>query len=390
LGTRPGEATLIAVLGTLALVRVACVPTEPTGPVDPRVAEVLANLGPNVILPAYRDFRDVAETLVAATAAFDASGGVSGREAAQEAWRTSMMAWQVAEVMQVGPAGSSVTVVAGVDLRDEIYSWPSVHPCRVDQKLVEATWDEPDFFDGNLVNVYGLDAIEYLLFHAGPDNVCAAEVAINAEGTWAALGEAEIDRRRAAYAAALAAHVLAEVDRLIGLWEVGFDDELANAGNTSTVYGSADEALDAIYRAIFYIEASVKDMKLAKPLGLLDCAAASCPEAVESRWARHSIENVRANLDGFERMFWGGAGAGFDDLLFDVDADEVEAEVRAALDGARAAAGALPSLEAAVEGDVASGLAVHTAVRGLTDLLKDRVPAYLSVVIPAESAGDAD
>ena len=37
--------------------------------------------------------------------------------------------------MQLGPAGSSLSAVAGADIRDEIYSWPTINPCRIDAVL---------------------------------------------------------------------------------------------------------------------------------------------------------------------------------------------------------------------------------------------------------------
>ena len=50
------------------------------------------------------------------------------RGEAQDAWREAMAAWQETEMMQLGPAGDSLTVTGGESLRDEIYSWPLTNP----------------------------------------------------------------------------------------------------------------------------------------------------------------------------------------------------------------------------------------------------------------------
>ena len=88
--------------------------------------------------------------------------------------------------MQLGPAAPTGSGVGGAGKRDEIYSWPTVNPCRIDQELVEQGYLQGDFFTANLVNTYGLDALEYLLFYGGDANACAPQLPLNVDGTWAA------------------------------------------------------------------------------------------------------------------------------------------------------------------------------------------------------------
>ncbi|MEM7437318.1 MAG: imelysin family protein, partial [Myxococcota bacterium] len=67
---------------------------------------VLASLGENVVMPAQEGFgMEIAALEAALAAAVDGSGT---REMAQAAWRQAMMAWERVELMQVGPAGSSL------------------------------------------------------------------------------------------------------------------------------------------------------------------------------------------------------------------------------------------------------------------------------------------
>src|SRR5690606_29393153 len=104
-----------------------------------------------------------------------------------QAWREAMVLWQRAELTQLGPTGLMGSVLAGEDLRDEIYSWPLVNPCRIDQELVAKSYEDTDQLASALINLRGLDALEYLLFHDGPGNACAATVSINKDGSWDAI-----------------------------------------------------------------------------------------------------------------------------------------------------------------------------------------------------------
>ena len=121
-------------------------------------AEVLGSVARRAVGPSFGEFAAVAAQLRDATAAH-ASAAASGaadvdatREAAQQAWREAMVAWQVVEVMQLGPAGSSFAAVGGEDLRDEIYSWPTVNTCRIDQELVLGEYASDTFTQTRLAS----------------------------------------------------------------------------------------------------------------------------------------------------------------------------------------------------------------------------------------------
>ena len=73
-------------------------------------------------------------------------------------------------------------------------------------------------------------------------------------------------------AAALATLVERRVGDLVEAWSPtggNFIEELTNPGRSGAVYGSAQEGLNAVSDAMFYLEKETKDMKLAKPLGIM-------------------------------------------------------------------------------------------------------------------------
>jgi len=352
------------------------------------LGQTLANTGSEVILPALRDASAASQALADAVDVWVASPeGSAERDAARAAWEEAMAAWQVVEVMQVGPAASSLTAAGGEDIRDYVYSWPTVNPCRVDQETVETDYASGSFVDDELVNVLGLDALEHLLW-AGDGNVCPSQVAINADGTWDDMGDSERAAARAAYAQVLADDVVARSSELVGAWEGGFADELA--GGTG-VYSSQAEALNALFDGLFYLEKTTKDRKLGTPLGLVDCAEATCPDDAESLPSGTSHLWLAANLDGFRRVFVGGEGWGFDDLLVEQGHDDLAVEVVARLDEADAAVAALTApIDEGVQSDLATVEAAHAALKGVGDLLKGDLATVLTLDIPAEAAGDND
>ncbi len=361
---------------------------------DRAIDAMLADFWPEVVEPSLGEAAAAAAELEAATAAWSAAEiageGLAEREVAQLAWFEAMAAWQRVELLQVGPAASSLQAVGGLDLRDAIYSWPTVNPCRVDQETVEGAFTAPDFFEVELVNVTGLDALETVLFSADDANDCPPQVAINADGTWAALGPDGVRQARAAYAEALAKQVSAEVAAIEAAWVGGFADDFAEA-EASGVYESRESALNAVYDALFYLETATKDRKLGEPLGLRDCGATDCLQGVETPLSGGSELWIRENLAGFRLAFTGGEGAGVDDVLIAVDEGELVDAMLAALDGADAAAAKLQTpVDAAAQGDPTDALALHAALGEVSDLLRSDVAAVLLLQVPDEAAGDND
>ena len=381
-------------------------PTDPPPNGADRKA-LLASIGEHAILRTYRAFVEEANELESATSALrialeaGAADVSAERSAAQSAWRSAMSVWQEAELFQLGPAGASAKRVMGAqDLRDQIYSYPTVNSCRVDQEIVAKEYESPTFFQTALVNVYGLDAIEYLLFYGDADNTCPPQVAIN-QGPWDELGEVEVVKRRAAYAHAASVDLVRIAEKLRGAWEPtgeNFLGQLANAGESGSIYGTAQEALDELFAAMFYLDLETKDMKLARPAGISpECQSETCPEALESPWSDHSKENVLANLRGFEKVFLGGppeeaeTRTGFDDLLGDIGTRDLASSMVKHVAAAKASVESMPgSMRDALVANPASVEAAHAAVKVLTDELKTRFVTVLNLRVPDEGAADND
>ncbi len=376
-------------------------PVDPQNPLVEARREALTSISQRVIVPTYEALVTSATTLEAASQAWaSAPDDAVARDAARAAWRDTMSVWQRAELFQIGPAGPQGDVIGGADLRDQLYSWPLTNRCVIDRELTQQGYaDAPAFFARVLVNVRGLDAMEYLLFREDGANACSPQNAINAQGQWAALGQDEITSRRAAYAATLAADVKARAQTLRAAWSdqgEGWANKLTRSGSPQGAYATTQEALNALSDAMFYLDKEAKDIKLAGPAGIMGCAQDTCPEQLESPLAKHSGQNLAQNMRGFQLLYHGGApddadAFGYDDLLRAVGAtalaDDMSARIASAIE---ALDGLSPSMEALLESDAQRVVEAHAAVRLVTDLLKTQFVSMLDLELPQRAEGDND
>lgn len=366
--------------------------------------EVLKDIGEQVILPALRDFDAKAAALADASDALaDAPADNAARAAAREAWIDAMTSLQRTEVLQVGPAGRSQNpdmVIGGQDYRDQIYSWPvTLNLCGLETAAQNgsAVATAP-------INVRGMGALEYLLFTASAKTDCAAPYT------------APDAAKRAAHAGKLAAQVATLAATLRNRWEPAggnFVAQWSTAGDGSAFYMTPQAALNAVSVALFYVEKSGKDRKVALTTGIgasgLSCGnPASCPEFLESRLSQSSGANLRANLQTFRDVFTGVNGKrGFNDLLEGIDRNDLATEIITEIDAALTQLEAIESadgFDAAVEAiddrteclnasASTSGLppcALHGRIRIVTDTFRGPIVSALNLAIPNSAAGDND
>jgi len=359
--------------------------TEPPVDVD-LLTEVLGHAREGVILQELAAMSEELDQLAPALEAWASAPDDDGvRTDARVAFGEALVQWGALDALQVGPGAPSLDSPAGQDLRDELYSWPTVNPCRVDQETVSGDFTSPSFFETELVNVYGLDAIEHLLY-AGPDNACPSQVDINADGTWDQLGPTSVQEARADYAVVLVDHLRDRLDALTAEWEGTFGDDFVAGGGP---YADGQEALDDLFRATFYIEL-MKDEKLAYPSGLRECGTETCPELAESQAANLSADLLRSNIRALEAILTPADSYGFDDLLEDAGEEGLAEDLRTRVADARAALDGLSSVRDQADSDNAAVVAAHDAVAALATLLEADVATVLSLSVPAEAAGDND
>lgn len=397
---RPSRrAGMVLIAAWTSVAGVGCSSSGDSTPNDVTEARqrALAAIVDDAIVPTYAALRASTATLQTAVEAYrDALGtGTASSAAARTAFETAMLDLQRAELMQVGPAGAAGEVSGGEGLHDRLYSWPLVSPCLVDEVTVEQRYASGSFLTDELVNVYGADALEYLLYAPVDQNACASTHAINTDGTWAALSADEVRSRRAAYAAVVAAGLASTAAQLESRWTGGFAEQMKTAGAGSTVYTTTQQAFDELFAALYYFDQQLKDTKLGAPMGItIECAATSCPDLLESQHAHLSLEWVRANLEGYRLVLLGGvvdgsAGAGFDALASDAGNDELASRLRSTLADAISVGQTVQSpLADHLEDPEATGL--HSAIQIAATLMKTSLVSTLNLSVPNEGAADND
>ena len=121
-----------------------------------------------------------------------------------------------------------------------------------------------------------------------------------------------------------------------------------------------------------------------------------CVEELESQHARHSGENIVANLQGLQMLYTGATpdgsdGLGFEDFLRAAGADQLADAMNSDITAAIAATQAIPSpMVDALTSDYDKVTAAHTAVKSFTDKLKSQFLTVLGLEIPDGAAADND
>lgn len=374
--------------------------TNPTAPSNSfNQTLLLQSLTDNVIVPTYTKFAQLAvEQDTAINNYCDAltSKAVdteSKQNSAKQSWRDAMAVWQIAEVMQIGPL-----VDNNNDLRNKIYSWPNTSACALDQDVVLAEQASYDI-NTRTSSRKGLDAIEYLLFNPNLNHSCTV-FGTDPQG-WNNRTDEDRTAARCGLAKLASADLVSNSEELLTAWNgtansQGYADILKNAGQQDSVFNNAQDAVNDVSDAIFYVDKLTKDAKLATPLGVFanDCGLSPCAENVESRFANHSLQNIISNIQGLNMIFLGGetdAGIGFDDYLVDVGAADTATKMRGDLTEVIEFALSLQSsLTDLLVQDPEQVKEVHDQLKDVTDNMKTDFIQRLALELPATSAGDND
>lgn len=364
--------------------------------------KLLNDLVEQVFVPAVNDFQQASTEHATAVAAYCSDlktqqvSDADLLQTAKSSWQVSMSAWQQLEVMQIGPLLNN-----DAQLRNEIYSWPVTNQCAVDQ---DVGFNEAGTVAGGEYDISkrtstrrGLDAQEYLLFNTDLNHACANDS--QAPQNWNQRPDIERKIARCEYSVEVANDLLNSANELADAWLSGGTNSYAEILKTAATNGqfdSVDAAINRVTDALFYVDKITKDAKLGAPVGLINnsCGTATCVNDIESRLSAHSLQNIRANIVAMQRVFKGGSSdtdVGFDDYLVAVDASELAVtmatDIQAMIDAIDSFEG---EFEAAVVNEPAKVQALYQDIKKVTDNLKSAFITFLSLQLPASSAGDAD
>jgi predicted lipoprotein len=301
---------------------------------------LLGELAWGVIVPQYRALAERAGDLRRAASALARSPSEEARRAAREAWKAARLAWAACGPHFIGPERDRF-LAAKMDT-------PAAPPAALEEARARACAVE-----ALGAPLKGFGAIEFFLF-------ADARLLEPGEG------------RRREFVEALAADLERTACAVRDFWEPsggGFADRFARPGRGDSPYATADAALDEIINALVQFLERVKDERLGRPLGVLRTGTGEPrPELVRSRAGGHALAELRAEIEGVERLY--------EKLSPGVvrAAPELDASVRLALRKSRQDVAAIPEpLEEAV---VRHPDAVLNAFNML-QVLRDRLAVHL-------------
>ena len=288
---------------------------------------LMDHLVDSIFIPNYKTTSDLASAFSSENGVLAEYCGAIGLpneqeklDLAQAAWRELMDAVQKTEMHILGPAQRNESALQN---RIHSYATGNLATCGLDQAVIQFNQDANFSVTSRALNQRGMGAIEYLLYNDNLNHSCSSQVLTT--NTWNDSSDLSRKTQRCNLALELATDVDKASAEVYEQWTVGdstyreeFLDEASRGDN-----------FQLITDALFYIETYTKSSKLAIPLGIdPKCSAVTCPNLIESAYSETSLRNIEINTQEFLRIFNGGDGLGFDDLIVDAGFSDTAARFK--------------------------------------------------------------
>ena len=263
-----------------------------------------------VVLATYTDLDNRAGELLIAVKALEADTTQANLGQAQGAWKATRKPWEQSEAFLFGPVDTQ-----GLD--PALDSWP-VNRVDLDgvlaseQALTEASIDALED------TLKGFHTIEYLLFRDGDQRKAA-----------------DITPRELEYLAATTENLKSKTAQLRNAWDASGENyaaEVANAGDSSTIYKSQKDAMQEMVNGMIVIADEVANGKISDPFNERDTTL------VESQFSFNSITDFQDNIRGIQNVYAGkftADGQGLNEFVNSQDAEldaRFQTEVQTAID----------------------------------------------------------
>ena len=263
---------------------------------------ILNNFANTIVLATYTDLDNKAGELLGAVQALEAATNQAHLELAQNAWKATRIPWEQSEAFLFGPVDTQ-----GLD--PALDSWP-VNRVDLDGVLASGQALTEASIDALEDTLKGFHTIEYLLFREGDQR--------KAE---------DISPRELEYLAATTENLKAKTAQLANAWAPSGENyagEVANAGDTSTIYKSQKDAMQEMVNGMIVIADEVANGKISDPFNEKDTSL------VESQFSFNSISDFQNNIRGIQNVYTELSGF-VNGANTDLDA-RFKTEVQAAID----------------------------------------------------------
>lgn len=246
--------------------------------------------------------------------------------AAQSSWRTARGHWKNCEMFLLGPTMAS-------EIRPSV-DWFPIDTAKLELNLAGDAALDAAFVQASGSNLKGFLAIEYLLFDASaPDAVLAR------------LTTDTLAARRLTYLQALVKDLDGYGAKFKAAWQLdAFGGAFTEASTNHAAYANPREAIGDVINRLVYITEKIADMKLARPLGLLDGTGVN-PALEEAPRSDSSLADAQGTLGGASAAYYGTGPVQAYSLsdLVKISGAPIDARVTMAFDAAEAALTAIPT-----------------------------------------------
>ncbi len=262
--------------------------------------EMLANMGNNMIIPAYQNFRLAALNLDSAIAVFNLNPDATKLLFVQNSFKDAYLEWQACSAFEFGPAEQAY-------LKMSLNTFPA-NTTKINDGITSG------FYNLNALanlDMKGLPGLDFLLFGIGKDN---SEILAK----YVSDGDAT-NRRK--YLVDLSADIKIKITNVLNSW-------LPTGGNYINTFVNSPgtdigSAIGLFTNQFIHDLEILKNYKLGIPLGK-QSGGVLYPEKVEAYYSGISLELATINLQTLERIYLGkdklNDGQGYDDYLIHLGA----------------------------------------------------------------------
>ncbi|TAE00217.1 MAG: hypothetical protein EAZ97_06595 [Bacteroidetes bacterium] len=274
----------------------SCQKNNDAGKADFDRKAMLENFANNLIIPAYTDLQGKISVLQAATNQFTQNPDQNKLLVLQNAWEETYVAWQFANAYNFGVAAEEGLKNS---LINEIGTFP-VNETKINANIAN---NNTNLTDPNR-DARGFLAAEYLIF----DQKNNQNTILNNFS----------DAKRKSYLLALVNHLKSKTDEIILAWNGYKSSFVANAG---TDVGSSTSQF---YNEFVKSYESIKNYKVALPLGKSLGQTQALPNRVEAFYSGKSLKMINEHLTAIENIWYGKAKNGQEGIGFKKYLESVE------------------------------------------------------------------
>lgn len=233
------------------------------------------------VLPSYADFAEASDTAAQSVTALCAAPSAATLKVARDASRRAFSSFSGVEMFRFGPARTD-------EKFERVFFWPDRRGRGLRQVQTVLAEQDPTArsaktLAGKSVAVQGLQALEFVLFGTGSDELATAPSGY-----------------RCAYAAAIARNVANVANAMETAWRTAYAATMRTPAPDNAEYRTHGEALQALLQAAKEQLQAVAGFKIERPLGRAD--APPKPRTAPFWRSGASFETTLANIDGVRAM----------------------------------------------------------------------------------------